>query len=134
MVEKQYLFYGPLKLIGISPFIVNKMQLLNIRKNTKNEYTIICLNASTILCIDTECSISITYTSILNNTLSAIRAIFCISLQYFALVHYFRKELKNYQVPKSEDPGDSYLFSKWPYFKSMTFLKDQFISRKSTEN
>lgn len=48
---------------------------------------------------------------------------------------YFRKELKKVPLPRSGDPGEEALKkSTWPHFKSLLFLKDQFLPRTSHSN
>nr|CAH7761978.1 unnamed protein product [Callosobruchus chinensis] len=48
---------------------------------------------------------------------------------------YFRKELKNVPLPRSGDLGEEALKkSTWPHFKSLLFMKDQFLPRTSHTN
>ncbi|CAH1989521.1 unnamed protein product [Acanthoscelides obtectus] len=46
-----------------------------------------------------------------------------------------RKELKKIPLPRSGDPGEEALKkSSWPHFKSLLFLRDQFLPRSSHSN
>lgn len=46
----------------------------------------------------------------------------------------FRKELAKLPVSHSGDSGGEEESSRWPHFKTLLFLKDQFIPRRSTGN
>ncbi|XP_073990811.1 uncharacterized protein [Rhodnius prolixus] len=46
----------------------------------------------------------------------------------------FRKEFAKRQKPRSGSEAGTEIESKWVYFKSLLFLKDQFTTRNSTSN
>ncbi|CAH1997433.1 unnamed protein product [Acanthoscelides obtectus] len=58
-----------------------------------------------------------------------------VSEKWKNLRDYFRKELKKIPLPRSGDPGEEALKkSSWPHFKSLLFLRDQFLPRSSHSN